>query len=711
MPADRKWRPWTELSSLVCKNKCRGTSELITQLASNTLANYADSRRWQATQILNYPNTGAALSGYNRQIFMRVGETRTFLSLNARDLLKTSGKKLRAVIRCINDIDAYDMYISLIAKQYQAAGTRAYGSTGNYSYVPIDLDIEQAHMLDNTEDPSMISLAYINEAAEHYASIVALAIHECEDPAVVRHTDLTGGTVGNDDLPITPYVLELLRNNDAAIRNRRTTHTQMSKWFGYQKAVSSASYDYSGKHGTWPMIKTNGMASLTAKARYKMTGSAGDDSEFVIRAYPLWVLDFDGQTANFVTDEWIYGATSGARAKILKQIDHGTTGHLFLSHMTGEFANNEAIAGSKGGAAVADGQPRDPVATEYIAEATQAVTYVAGDWNWTDPFTLTGDLLTAESELEIRLDSKYTGGTPSVVVSNLWMSETLAGAAEVAHVLPILTDSQTDDDVLAAGINNIRTTQQQVWDRSRKTVINDEQHATPEVDSGSEVVLTRGVLFPSHRAQYLTMRATVEKTNRESSGRLYYSGMAGTPFVAGEALHQQIYNGTAWVTTATATIAEDDATNDVLLLENIQGTFKGNNGVAITHHRIYGITSTGSATVDSDQESVDPDDIRTTVKLILIKDLSAITYASTAIQSHEVEITQMNAAQGPFDVTMRVRIPTTWFNSYSNEGTMPGPVVFALLAQSTINGVVSTYERVKLLAAVTYEEPQTSLKD
>ena len=67
--------------------------------------------------------------------------------------------------------------------------------------------------------------------------------------------------------------------------------------------------------------------------------------------------------------------------------------------------------------------------------------------------------------------------------------------------------------------------------------------------------------------------------------------------------------------------------------------------------------------------------------------------------------------EGAFDVVLRLRIPQAYWNTYANGGAMPGPLVFALLAQCTVGGVVSNYERVKLLSAVTYEEPQTELID
>ena len=713
MPANRRWKPWNGIAIDATRIKSHGTSALISELAGNTLANLADSRRWHGSQLLNYANTG--IPYYRKREYVRIGESRTILSFNARNLMDGAGRKLRALVRISDSAADSSSRISMVAKQYQLGIAGFSGTPATIFWAVLDLDVDRIHGVDNTEDADSVSIVYKAGVYNHYVSILSIGIWEPEDRESRRYTDLSSSTVGNDDLPVSAFALELLRNNDVAIRNCRTSHVVMSKCFGQTNPGTSGAYgdDYDG-FGTRPTLKHGGATALANKIRFKVHGSAGDTGEISLRAYPLWVLDYDGQTANFVTNEWIYGGTSGARAKIIKQIDAGSTGVLFLSHLLGAFVNNDPLTGSRGGYAVASANQRDPVATEYIAAATQAVAYVAGEWEWTNAIALTGDMISAESELDIRVDAKVTVGAPPypwIEISNLWTLETLAGAAEVAHVMPVLSDTQINDDVLAGSIKNIRTTQTQIWDRHRQVIINDEQHALPEVNSGDAVVLTRGLLAPSHRSRYLIMRATVEKTAREYSAQLAYSGMAGGPFQVGEKVHQQILSGAAWVTVATAIIEADDTTGDILTVSGTNGNFAGNNGVAIGSHRIFGITSSGSATLDADQTSIDPATILTTVKLVLLDDLDAITYTGTFYNAHEVEITQMNSAEGAFDVVLRVRIPQAYWNTYANGGAMPGPLVFALLAQCTVSGVVSNYERVKLLSAVTYEEPQTELID
>lgn len=68
-------------------------------------------------------------------------------------------------------------------------------------------------------------------------------------------------------------------------------------------------------------------------------------------------LPYDGQTANFTEGTTLTGATSAATAKIVNDVDGGTTGTLTLSQINGTFQDDEAITDDNGspGAAVVNG--------------------------------------------------------------------------------------------------------------------------------------------------------------------------------------------------------------------------------------------------------------------------------------------------------------------------------------------------------------------
>ncbi len=69
----------------------------------------------------------------------------------------------------------------------------------------------------------------------------------------------------------------------------------------------------------------------------------------------LVALDYDAETSEFTEGATLTGGTSGASGTIVKVIDNGTTGTLWLGSVTGTFQNNETISDGNGGSATADG--------------------------------------------------------------------------------------------------------------------------------------------------------------------------------------------------------------------------------------------------------------------------------------------------------------------------------------------------------------------
>jgi hypothetical protein len=69
----------------------------------------------------------------------------------------------------------------------------------------------------------------------------------------------------------------------------------------------------------------------------------------------LYSLDYDAETGAFTAGLTVTGGTSGHTGVIVKVIDNGATGTLWLRSTTGTFQNNEAITDSGTGAATADG--------------------------------------------------------------------------------------------------------------------------------------------------------------------------------------------------------------------------------------------------------------------------------------------------------------------------------------------------------------------
>ncbi len=69
----------------------------------------------------------------------------------------------------------------------------------------------------------------------------------------------------------------------------------------------------------------------------------------------LWALDFDGQSSNLTVGETITGGTSGATGTLVEQTDDGASGTLILSHVSGEFQDNESLSDEGSGDGTVDG--------------------------------------------------------------------------------------------------------------------------------------------------------------------------------------------------------------------------------------------------------------------------------------------------------------------------------------------------------------------
>jgi len=66
-------------------------------------------------------------------------------------------------------------------------------------------------------------------------------------------------------------------------------------------------------------------------------------------------LNYDGQSANFTVGDTLHGGTSNATATIIRDIDSGTTGTLYLQTVSGTFQNNETITDDHTGSALVNG--------------------------------------------------------------------------------------------------------------------------------------------------------------------------------------------------------------------------------------------------------------------------------------------------------------------------------------------------------------------
>lgn len=89
----------------------------------------------------------------------------------------------------------------------------------------------------------------------------------------------------------------------------------------------------------------------------------------------LYALNYDAETAPFTEGETLTGGTSGHTGIIVKVIDNGTDGTLWLRATTGDFQDNETITDSATGSADADGI-RSLLVTGITGVATDEIDHV-----------------------------------------------------------------------------------------------------------------------------------------------------------------------------------------------------------------------------------------------------------------------------------------------------------------------------------------------
>lgn len=113
---------------------------------------------------------------------------------------------------------------------------------------------------------------------------------------------------------------------------------QTSNYYAHQNFATSGAFFMYAVNGSDPALLYDGTSFLP------ITGT------------DLYALNYDTETGAFTSGLTLTGGTSGATATIVKVIDNGATGTLWLNTVVGgPFQNNETITDSSTGSALADG--------------------------------------------------------------------------------------------------------------------------------------------------------------------------------------------------------------------------------------------------------------------------------------------------------------------------------------------------------------------
>lgn len=117
---------------------------------------------------------------------------------------------------------------------------------------------------------------------------------------------------------------------------------------------------------------------------------------------PGATLNYDTQTANFTAGNVVTGATSGATARIIKDVDGGATGVLTVQDVVGTFVDNEIITDATGSATVNGALVANNAALVGTVAAIRAAQEINA--NWAATFVANG----AAIELQVTGDASQT---------------------------------------------------------------------------------------------------------------------------------------------------------------------------------------------------------------------------------------------------------------------------------------------------------------
>jgi hypothetical protein len=132
-------------------------------------------------------------------------------------------------------------------------------------------------------------------------------------------------------------ILDLTAPADPGVAPAPAVTGQTSNYYAHINFANSGGNYMHCANGSDPMLVYDGTNFLPAF-----------DTE-------LYALNFDAETAAFTAGQTLTGGTSGHTGIIVKVIDAGATGTLWLRATTGTFQDNEIITDGAGGSATANG--------------------------------------------------------------------------------------------------------------------------------------------------------------------------------------------------------------------------------------------------------------------------------------------------------------------------------------------------------------------
>lgn len=213
-------------------------------------------------------------------------------------------------------------------------------------------------------------------------------------------------------------IFDLTSPADADTPPTASVTGQTSNYYSHVNFANAGGYYMHCANGTDPMLVYDGTNFLP------------------VFDTALYALNYDAETAAFTAGQTLTGGTSGHTGTIVKVIDNGTTGTLWLRATSGTFQDNETITDGAGGSATANGV-RSLLINALTGVATDEIDHVNVYKNrlWltdqtTDVYALATDAITGAVAYTVGLAGVLRRGG-YIMATASWSFDAGNGPAEV----------------------------------------------------------------------------------------------------------------------------------------------------------------------------------------------------------------------------------------------------------------------------------------
>ncbi len=483
----RKWQaydpiPWNDITN----GQWVENPESV-KLISNALAAHRSALHVIDQTIGQTVDDGAT---WDKTFTVEPGVNAEILTLPMSRIITGAGRRLRVWVLASRNDSASSAFIWVSAgrnfdKQYLTA------AAGTYEWIRLTVDIDQVITPTLLNDLSIqISCGVDWDYGEGNQEEIYIRSISKWEPARERTRPWVDTTGANNKLAETDYpfsvAMERIINAkiNAAFGFRVPQNNIFQCCFRTSRKTLSGSYDADQAGlGRWMIRKAQGVTQIDTLVH-------GLNSNPINVKIGLWSYDsiaYGTQTVNFVAGDIVRGLTSGAWAIILRDVDVGATGGLYITKPeNGPFINGEIIVGDIQGSATITAPSAGPV----MVDSDEVISGFNTAPYW-ETFTFNTYLVATDAEYEVRIDARTPGAATIADLDAFYFDEDLD--SDVTFDEPDTVHTELDDDVRALTLRKTKDMIDHTWNRQRQIILSDRRLAnndTGQIIGGSIQLFT-----------------------------------------------------------------------------------------------------------------------------------------------------------------------------------------------------------------------------